>query len=140
MPTPAVSLKLKKFRRRFGIGAPRVIVRSHLGWPWYVGGLCTVVLLLAVAAWLILYRGENGSLYRHLDELQQRLAEAEAEAARLRGERGTEQSSLQMEKAAQEHLLLRIKSLEAENAGLREERSLFEKLGKDCRKPAVGGR
>ena len=46
MPTPAVALKLKQFRRRFGITASRVVVRSHLPWQWFM--LAALALLLDV--------------------------------------------------------------------------------------------
>lgn len=138
MPTPAVSLKMKKFRRRFGIAAPRVIVRSHLGWPWYAGAAGGVVLVLVLTAWFFMQRGENGVLYREIDGLQQRLREADDELTRLRARQGTEHNAAQMERTAQEQLRVRVKTLEAENAGLREERVLLEKLLKDCRKSSPG--
>ena len=59
MPTPAVTLRIRKFRRRFGITAPRVVVRTHLSWQWYAGGAALLLLLSIVIIWLFSQRGET---------------------------------------------------------------------------------
>lgn len=128
MPNPAATLKLKNFRRRFGIAAPRVIVRSYLGWEWYVFGVMAVVLLIGFAFWAFARQGDESQLVRQIGFLRERLAERDKELARLRANVGTEQNAMQMERSAQQQLLSRVRVLELENATLKEEVSLFERL------------
>lgn len=128
MPSPAVTLKLKKFRHRFGIAAPRVIVRSHLGWQWYAGGLAALVIVIGAVAWSIARQGEAAQMQREIAALRDQLAETNAELGNLRASAGTEQNAVQMERTTQQQLLARIKVLEAENASLKEDISLFERL------------
>lgn len=128
MPTPSVTLKLKKFRHRFGIAAPRVIVRSHLGWQWYAAGLAALVVVIGAIVWSLARQGEAAQMQREIGDLREQLAETNAELANLRASAGTEQNAVQMERTTQQQLLSRIKVLEAENAGLKEDISLFERL------------
>lgn len=135
MPTPAVSLKIKKFRRRFGITAPRVVVRTHLSWPWYVAAVSVVLLLVLMFIWFFVQRGEAGGMARELDVLRIQVRDLNGELLKLRSVAGTEQSVVQMERSTQEQLTSRISELEAENMALREDMRLFERLipsaGKD---------
>lgn len=128
MPTPAVTLKLKKFRRRFGISAPRMIVRSHLGWQWYAAGFAAIVLLVGSAVWSLAQQGEAWQMRQEVRDLRMLLAERGEELVRLRASAGTEQNAVQMERVTQQQLLSRIRVLELENAGLKEDISLFERL------------
>lgn len=138
MPTPAVTLKLKRFRRRFGIAAPRVTVRSHIGWQWYAVGLSVFVVVIASVVWLLAQQGEASELVLEVRELRNQLAERNEELARLRVGAATEQNAVQMERSAQQQLVSRIKVLERENASLKEDVSLFERLVKDCPRKAGG--
>lgn len=128
MPTPAVTLRIKKFRRRFGITAPRVVVRTHLSWPWYAAGLALVLLLAMAIIWLIVQRGEAGRTERELDSLRIQVHDLDEELLKLRSSAGTEQSAVQMERSAQQQLTNRIRVLEIENIALKEDMRLFERL------------
>ncbi len=128
MPTPAVTLKINKFRRRFGITAPRVVVRTHLSWPWYVAAASVVVLLLLIFIWFFVQRGEAGGMARELGELRNQVRDLNGELLKLRSIAGTEQSVVQMERSTQEQLTSRISELEAENMALKEDMRLFERL------------
>lgn len=128
MPTPAVSLKLKKFRRRFGIAAPRVTVRSHFGWHWYGAAAVIFGLLVGSVVWGVARQGEVSGLNREVEGLRQQLLEVDGELGRLRASSGTEQNVVQLERTTQAKLLGRIKALEAENNALKEDIALFEKL------------
>lgn len=128
MPTPAVTLKMKRFRRRFGISAPRVVVRSHVPWQWIAAPLVLLALLLATAGWLMAQRNEAGALGAEVDHLRQELQAQGEELQLLRSAAGTGKSAVSIERAAQQLLLGRIQSLEAENAGLKEDMLLFERL------------
>jgi len=138
MPTSAVALKFRKFRRRFGITAPRVAVRSHIGWPWYAVGLVALILSVAAVVWSLAQHGEASELAQEIRALRAHLSEKNEELIRLRAGAATEQSAVQMERSTQQQLVSRIKVLERENAGLKEDISLFERLVKDCpRKPGA---
>lgn len=128
MPTPAVTLRIRKFRRRFGITAPRVVVRTHLSWQWYVGGVALLLLLSLVIIWLFLQRGETGGMERELDALRIQVRDLDGELLRLRSTAGTEQSAAQMERSTQQQLTSRIKVLELENLALKEDVRLLERL------------
>lgn len=140
MPTPAVTLRFKRFRRRFGIAAPRVTIKSHIGWQWYATGLGAMAALIAAIVWSIAQQGEAAELVQEIRELRQQLGERNEELARLRAGAATEQNAVQMERSAQQQLVSRIKVLERENAGLKEDVSLFERLVKDCPRKQGGGR
>lgn len=129
---PAVSMKLKRFRRRFGIAAPRVTVRTHIGWQWYAVGGAAIVVVVGLMAWSLAQHGESAELALEIRELRKELAERNDELARLRIGAATEQNAVQMERSAQQQLVSRIKALERENAALKEDVSLFERLVKDC--------
>ena len=128
MPAPAVALKLRKFRRRFGIAAPSVVVRSHVPWQWYAVAGIVVGVLIATGAWLFLQRSEVGSINSELETLRLKLRELDDERLLLRSAAGTEQNVALMERSAQQQLILRVKALESENAALKEDMLLFERL------------
>lgn len=128
MPTPAVALKLRRFRRRFGITAPQVVVRSRL--PWWSVALPALLLLLLLGAvgWLVVQQKESGSLGQELEGLREQLAVQREELHLLRSTAGTGQNAVSIERATQQQLLGRMQSLEAENFALKEDVLLFERL------------
>lgn len=128
MPTPAVALKLKRFRRRFGITAPRVVVRTHLPWGWLALPAVLLLLLVVSLVWLFAQQDVSGDMGREIEFLRSRLNEQAEELTALRTAVGTGQSAVSMERAAQQHLLVRIRALELENAALKEDMRLFERL------------
>jgi len=128
MPTPAVNLKLRKLRRRFGIAAPRVVVRSHVPWQWYLLPGLLLVLLLLAGAWLLMQRNEAGATGRELQELRLQVRSQQSELDSLRVTAGTGQNAVSIERATQRQLLSRIKELESENGALKEDMQLFERL------------
>lgn len=140
MTTPAVVQRFRRFRRRFGITAPRVAVRSYFGWQWYAIGLIALAIAVATAVWFLAQHGESSDLAQEIRELRSQLAERNDELIRLRAGAATEQSAAQMERSAQQQLVSRIKVLERENASLKEDISLFERLVKDCPRKAGAGK
>lgn len=139
MPIPGVTLGLKKVRRRFGIAAPRVTIRTHIGWQWYVLGLIVVIVVCSVVVWSLAQQEEVSELEREVKELRHRLSEADGELVLLRANVATKQNAEQMERSVQQQLLARIRLLERENSTLKEDVSVFERLVKECpRKPASG--
>lgn len=128
MPTPAPTLKIRRFRRHFGIAAPKVVVRTHIPWPWYGAALLVLVLGVAITVWVIAQRGEKAVLVGEISDLRESLASSEAELAGLRGSLGTEVSGVQLERTVRQQLQVRVKALESENAALKEEIAYFERL------------
>lgn len=128
MPTAAVALKLRKFRRRFGITAPRVVVRSHLPWTWLALPALLLALLCSSVVWLIMQRNEAGEMGREVQALRQRILEEREELNLLRSTAGTGQNAMSIERATQQQLLFRIQGLERENGALKEDILLFERL------------
>ena len=128
MPTPAVALKLKRFRRRFGITAPNVVVRHHVAWYWYFGAALLFVAMLTTTVLFAVQRSDVGSINEELDSLRVKMRELDEELLLLRSTAGTEQNLALMERSTQKQLLERLKTLEAENASLKEDMLLFERL------------
>ncbi len=126
--------RLSKLRQRFGIAAPKVSVRTHV--PWYLRWLGLAVALVfsvALAAWT----WDAGRRFAGFDrsEVEQDLATARAEAAKLREElerlralANAADSKVVIERTAQQKLAQQIRGLEQENARVREELALFESM------------
>jgi regulator of protease activity HflC (stomatin/prohibitin superfamily) len=128
MHTPGVTLKLRKFRRRFGIAAPKVVVRTHLPWQWLAVPAVLLLLLVGVAGWLIAQRNEAGAMALEIDRLHR---ESQSQLEELKTHRlaaGAGQSAASIERASQQQLLERIRGLEAQNAALREDVLLYDRL------------
>ena len=115
MPALAVSLRIKKFRRRFGITAPRVVVRTHVSWPWYAAG-------------------GAGAMQTELESLRLQVRDLDEELLSFRSAAGTDRNPVLLERSTQQRLLDRVRALELENAALKEDMLLFERLI-----PAAGG-
>lgn len=128
MPTPAVTLKLRNFRRRFGISAPRVVVRSHLPWIWLALPALLLLLLCCSVVWLVMQGNEAGEMGREVQMLRQQILAEREELSLLRSTAGTGQNAMSIERATQQQLLFRIQGLERENGALKEDILLFERL------------
>ena len=129
-----VAARLAKLRQRFGIAAPKVSVRTHV--PWYLRWLGLAVIFAfsaALAAWMY----DAGRRFAGFDrsEVEQELSSARGELVKVRGEldrlRATANaadSKVSIERAAQQKLAQQIRSLEQDNARLREELAIFESM------------
>jgi hypothetical protein len=126
--------KWQKWRQRFGIAAPRVSVRTHV--PWYVRWLGLAVMLAfsaALAAWMY----DAGRRFAGFDrsEVEQEMSAARSELAKLRDEldrlravANAADSKVSIERTAQQKLAQQIRTLEQDNARLREELAIFESM------------
>ena len=125
----------------FGISAPHMAVRAAM--PWYLRWLGLIVLALVV---LLLARAtyDFGKKFAGFDQSEadrevQRLGEINAkirqEIAGIRGELALSERQLHMERATHTDLIKQMKTLTAENAGLKEDLAFFQTLmpsgGKD---------
>ena len=128
VPRASVVKKIRTLRRHYGVMAPRLVVRRHVARGWYVFALLGLsgVELLCVGGGAR-FRGVVG-LGRDAASLQEQLSHQEEELASLRARAGVEQSAFSIERAAQQKLLARVKELEAENAVLKEDIRVFERV------------
>lgn len=125
---------LKRLRKRFGISAPRVAVRTHV--PWYVRWFALAVLLafsVALAAWMYdagrRFAGfDRSEVEDELTTLRQDMAKARGELRRLQAIADATESRLSIERTAQTKLGEQIRTLEQENARLREDLAIFENM------------
>ncbi len=126
--------RLWKLRQRFGIAAPRVAVRTHV--PWYLRWLGLMLLLAfsaALAAWMYdagrRFAGfDRSEVEQDLAQARQEIGAAREELARLRAVANAADSKLSIERTAQLKLAQQIRSLEQDNARLREELAIFESM------------
>jgi len=136
------AVRLRRWRSRFGISAPRVAVRTHI--PWHLRALAAVAVLslsLASAGWIYdtgrRFAGfDSKESQQELMALRDRVDELDKESAQLRAFVNAGESTLQIERTAQQQLARQVKTLEEENARLKEDMAFFENLavadGKDA--------
>lgn len=128
MPTPALTLKLRRYRRRFGVLSPRVVVRRHVS----PSLLWLLFVLFAFAmfglGWLVAHYLDAGRTGAEEVDLRRQLQLQHEELAFLRSVAGTSQNALSIERAAHQQLLLKIGVLEAENGALKEEVKVVGRL------------
>lgn len=124
----------KKFRQRFGIAAPKVAVRTHI--PWYLRWSLLTVLLavsLALASWIYdagrRFAGfDRGEVQDELVGMRSELDRTRDELQSLRALANASDSKLSIERSAQVQLAQQMRSLEQDNARLREELAIFENM------------
>jgi hypothetical protein len=126
-------MKLRLFRRRMTISAPRMAVRNQMPWPltWLLAAL-----MLGISAAVALWAFEFGKSIAGLDShAKEELVQLREEVVALRDERdkaqsvsNTAQSLMTAEKAAQDKLLVQIRLLETENRRLSDDLGFFEQL------------
>jgi cell division protein FtsB len=124
----------RALRHRWGIAARRMTVRTHVAWYWRALGLVAV---LSISLTLALWMYDAGRRFAGFDAtaaseelatLHGRVNQLEEEARQLRSTMASSESRVQIEKTAQEQLVKQLKSVEAENARLREDLAFFENL------------
>lgn len=127
-------LRLKRLRRRFGIAAPRVAVRSHVPWYWRWLTFTAFIFVTIVAAWVAY---DLGRRYAGFDaseasgtqsRLQEMNGQLQDENAGLRKEVAAMERQLQIELSAQGNLTGQIRALSEENALLKEDLAFFQTL------------
>jgi len=125
---------LRRLRRRFGIAAPRMTVQTHVAWYWRMLGLIVVLSFsFVLAAWIYdagrRFAGfDRSEAEQELSNLRSTVEKLSRETAELRAGVNASESKLQIERTAQKQLGQQVKSLEAENARLKEDLAFFENL------------
>jgi len=134
MATSSTSLRFKRLRQRFGISAPKLAIRTHVAWYWRAVALIAILSLsLALAAWIYdagrrIAGFHSDESVREIQALRNYVMEIDRELTKLRSLAGSGESSLQMERATQRQLSAQVKSLELENAALKQDLAFFEGL------------
>jgi hypothetical protein len=121
----------RRLKRRFGIAAAPLAVRRHVAWYWR---LPLMVILLAggiALSWLFYSAGAHfAGLERGGDELplmRERLGSLERENVSLRSDGAQSERKMQIEQATQNDLAKTVKTLQDENAQLKEDLTFFRK-------------
>lgn len=134
MATSSTSVRFKRLRQRFGISAPKLAIRTHVAWYWRALALIAILSLsLALAAWIYdagrrIAGFHSDESVREIQALRNYVMEIDRELTKLRSLAGSGESSLQMERATQRQLSAQVKSLELENAALKQDLAFFEGL------------
>jgi hypothetical protein len=131
-----LALILRRWRGRFGISAPQVAIRTHVPWHLRVFSIVVlVVLLLALAVWVFDFGQQIAGINQNeISTLQSSNATLGAEVGRLRGLLAASENDLQIEKAAQKELTEKHSAMVVENARLKEELAVLERLSKAKKK------
>jgi hypothetical protein len=143
MATPRSSLK-KRLRQRFGISAPKVAIKTHVAWYWRALAIIAVLSIsFALAAWIYdagrQIAGHSNESQREIESLRNDVTDLRAELAKVRSVAGSGESSLQIERSTQQQLSKQVKSLELENAALKQDLAFFEGLMPSSAPGAEGG-
>jgi hypothetical protein len=132
VPASRAALIRRDLRRRFGIASSQVSVRSTQ--PWYLRVVFAAVvatIALAAAGWIFetgmrLAGHERAESTRTIIDLQARVANLERDNDALQRAVRASESRIEVERVAQESLALQLRSLQQENAALKEDVALFE--------------
>jgi len=124
----------KALRRRFGIAGSRVEIHSTLPWYWRWLGIAALLGISAVSAAWIYDAGrrfagfDRSEVQEELSRVSRELDTARSELERLRAVANAADSRLSIERTAQQKLAQQIRTLEQDNARLREELGTFETM------------
>lgn len=129
-----LAITLRRLRSRFGISAPKVAVRTHL--PWYWRALATIAVLsisISLAGWVYdagrkIAGFDRRETEQEMTALRFRVAELERETSKLHALANASESTVQIERSAQQQLVRQVKVLEQENGRLKEDLAFFENL------------
>ena len=125
---------LKGIRRRWGISAPRMTIRTHVAWYWrWTGLIIAAAITYALGTWIYdagrRYAGfDRSEVSEEISRLRATVGRLESETAGLRAVVDASESRLKIEQTAQSRLGAQVKALEDENNRLKEDLAFFENL------------
>lgn len=125
---------LKLLQRKFGISAPRVMVRTHV--PWYlrwlgviaIGGLVFGIGMSTYDFGMEFAGFRQREADRTLEKLMEKISSQHRELSDLRARVTAAERQLQIERATYGDLEKQVKSLANENATLKEDLAFFQSL------------
>ena len=126
--------RFNPLKRRFGITARRVAVRTHVPWYWRALAIVAFGALVVGVGWMTYEYGmelagfRQGEAARELARLRQDVRERDEKLAQLQASVAAADRQLQIERATFGDLERQVKSLSAENAALREDLAFFQSL------------
>ncbi|MBT0569892.1 hypothetical protein KIK84_06105 [Curvibacter sp. CHRR-16] len=133
-------MRLRSWRRRLTVGAPRMVVRSALPWPFrwaiiaIVFGFCCSIGLWAfelgrdIAGLDRDAKDEIQSLKKEISEIKTELDTTKQARDEAQSIANTADTLVATEKASRTKLEEQVKQLEAQNQSLRDDLGFFEKL------------
>ena len=124
----------RTLKRRFGIAAPRVAVRTHVPWYWRWLGILTAGALVVGIGWATYdfgmtfagFRREESN--RELEKLKETTGRQQAEIDKLRSLATQAERQLEIERAMHGDVAKQVKALLEENATLRDDLAFFQSL------------
>lgn len=134
------SAYLKRISRQFSISAPRMAVRTHLGWPWKAALALVLAAIFAGMWWWGFDFGQFlGFSNRQVTEsriatLAADLATAQAETVALRARNTQLESDVAMMRGTQAMLQKQHAEAQAETAQLKDELAFFQQFFADANK------
>lgn len=125
---------IKSIKRKFGVFAPQVVVRSHV--PWYLRWLVLVVLatLLVLLSWIMFDAGrqftsfDKKGINHELDQLSDYSARLKQDNEKLRTQVTGLERQLQMDRTTREDIAEQVKIIGDENIHLKEDLAFFQDL------------
>jgi|307.fasta_scaffold61712_2 hypothetical protein len=129
-----MAISRRALRDRWGVTAPRLMVRTHIPWYWrMLVVVAALMVALTVAIWMYdagrQFAGFDASMLEaEVAKLRQRVADLEDETRRLRAGATSSDSRLQIERSAGAQLARQLKAAESEIVRLREDLAFFDNL------------
>lgn len=124
----------RSIKSKFGINAPRLLVRTHIPWPLRM----VAVGVLVAAGWLIgqwvfetglrLAGFEKGRAQQQLTQLHSKVSLLEQENVALKSEKFRTTQEIEIEQTTNKDLAKSLQSLQEENLTLREDNAFFRNL------------
>jgi len=131
---------IRALKRKFGIAAPRMAVRTHVPWYWRWLGIVAIGALVVGIGWATYDFGMEFAGFRQseaeraLAKLTGEIRKRDAELGEMRSKVAEAERQLQIERATYGDLAKQVKTLAEENAALKEDLAFFQSL------MAAGGR
>ena len=125
---------LRAMQRRFGISAPRVSIRAHVPWYWRWLGYIALGAAVVGIGWTTYDYGMELAGFRQSEaarahaKLKEEISKRDAENAELRSQVTAAERQMQIERAAFGDVSKQVKTLNEENAALREDLAFFQSL------------
>lgn len=125
---------IRALKRKFGISAPRVAVRTHIAWYWRWLGYIALGALVVGVGWTTYDFGmelagfRQSEAARAMARLNDEIKIRDDQITEFRSKVTAAERQMQIERATYGDLEQQVKSLTGENATLREDLAFFQSL------------